>query len=169
MASPAGPAEPTAAAGLAEGVASPGPAVGSGDDGGLPPAVPAPQVLYPQPQPAQPAVSASASSSLGDDRIAVCGYTIQLPGEITTGEQLFDLCRQKAQCRRDMVALGRYPASIVDESADGANPWKLKTRYCNMFSEEEGASASVGGGGCLLDVFWRLCCLRPPSVDQLTD
>ena len=56
-----------------------------------------------------------------DDRVAVCGYTIHLPGEIT-GEQLFEMCRQKTQYRRDMVALGRYPASIVDESADGAGP-----------------------------------------------
>lgn len=137
MAAPAGPAEPTATS-----VASPGPAVGSGDEGGLPPAVPAPEVHEPQrQQPAQPAAAPSSSPD-ADDRIAVCGYTIHLPGELTTGEQLFDLCRTKTQCRRDMVALGRYPASIVDESADRANPWKLKTRYYNMFSEEEGTQAS---------------------------
>lgn len=120
--------------------------MGSGDESGLPPAVPAPEVHEPQrqqsAQPAAPLLSLDA-----DDRIAVCGYTIHLPGEITTGEQLFDLCRTKTQCRRDMVALGRYPASIVDESADGANPWKLKTRYCNMFSEEEGKQASKQGFG----------------------
>lgn len=79
-----------------------------------------------------------------DDRIAVCGYTLHLPGEITTGEQLFEMCREKVQCRRDMVVLGRYPASIVDESAEGSNPWKLKSRYCNMFSEEEGPSVGAG-------------------------
>lgn len=131
MASP-GPAEPELGA-------VPGPAVGSSSDG-LPPAAPAPEVHTPSAQPqAQPAGAL-------DDRIAVCGYTIHLPGEITTGEQLFEMCRQKMQYRRDMVALGRYPASIVDESTDGANPWKLKTRYCNMFSEEEGACTWLTGG-----------------------
>ncbi len=124
-------------------MASPGPAAeaptrlaaGPSSDSAPPLSAPAPAQHVPEQQPPQQQPRQSL-----DDRVAVCGYTIHLPGDITTGEQLFEMCRQKVQCRRDMVALGRYPASLVDASAGGTNPWKLKTRYCNMFSEEEGAS-----------------------------
>jgi hypothetical protein len=104
-----------------------------------------------QPPPPTPPQQQPPPQPQGGDKVAVCGYSIHLPGDITTGEQLFEMCRQKTQCRRDMVALGRYPASFVDESAEGSNPWKLKTRYCNMFSEEEGACrglcVGLGPGG----------------------
>lgn len=81
--------------------------------------------------------SSSGSNHAEDDRTAVCGYSIHLPGDITTGEQLFEVIKAKEQMRRDVVAGKRYPGSIVDESEAG-NPWKLKSRYCNMFTDEEG-------------------------------
>ena len=72
-------------------------------------------------------------------RIAVNGYTIHLPGNITTGEQLFDIIQAKRQLRQDVVAGGRYLGTMVDDegSSSSGNPWRLKSRFCNMFSDEE--------------------------------
>ena len=69
--------------------------------------------------------------------MAVNGYSIHLPGDITTGEQLFQIIQAKQQLRRDMVAGKRYPASMVDLSEHVTNPWMLKAQYANLFTEEE--------------------------------
>jgi hypothetical protein len=78
-----------------------------------------------------------------DDRIAVCGYSLSLPGGINTGQDLVDVIKEKRQLRRDVVETKRYPASIVDEEGATNNPWKLKARYSNLFTEEEGMSFAV--------------------------
>jgi len=76
------------------------------------------------------------------DRIAVNGYAIQLPGDISTGDQLFDLVQAKRQLRQDVVAGKRYPASMVDEGEGSvnnsdSNPWRLRSRFANLFTDEE--------------------------------
>lgn len=94
-----------------------------------------------------PPTTARGRAPVGGDgmqqqRIAVNGYTIHLPGNITTGEQLFEIIQAKRQVRQDMVAGGRYAGSMVDDegSSSSGNPWRLKSRYCNMFSDEEAES-----------------------------
>jgi len=86
--------------------------------------------------------AAVSGDGVQQQRIAVNGYTIHLPGNITTGEQLFEIIQAKRQLRQDMVAGGRYPGSMVDDegSSSTGNPWRLKSRYCNMFSNEEAES-----------------------------
>lgn len=71
--------------------------------------------------------------------IAICGSSILLPGNLTSGAELFDLIRSKTQMRGDCVALGRAPASIMEPQGGpySGNPWKLKSHYYNIFSEEE--------------------------------
>lgn len=73
--------------------------------------------------------------------IAICGSSILLPGGISSGAELFEVIRNKTQMRRDCVAAGRMPASIFEAPEDGgcsSNPYKLKTKHFNLFTEEEG-------------------------------
>lgn len=72
-----------------------------------------------------------------EGKIAICGYSLTLPGGIRTGDQLVELIRQKQQMRRDMVQTGRYHESLIDQG-DTGNPWKLKSRFANLFTDEEG-------------------------------
>lgn len=74
--------------------------------------------------------------------IAICGSSILLPGNLTSGQELFELIRSKTQMRGDCVALGRAPASIMEPQGGpySGNPWKLKSHYYNIFSEEERTS-----------------------------
>jgi len=43
--------------------------------------------------------------------------------------------------RNDIVQGGRIHASLVDED-DSGNPWKFKSRYFNLYPEEEGEGRS---------------------------
>ncbi len=70
------------------------------------------------------------------DPIAVIGASIVLPANINNREKFFQIVREKNQVSVDTVAARRYHASDIDES-DAGHPWKLKSKYSMVFTEEE--------------------------------
>jgi len=71
-----------------------------------------------------------------DEPIAVIGASIVLPANINSRERFFEIIREKNQVSVDTVAAGRYHASDIDDS-DSGHPWKLKSKYSMIFTEEE--------------------------------
>jgi hypothetical protein len=74
--------------------------------------------------------------------IAICGHSIRLPG-IQGAEEFVDMLRAKALCRSDVVKTGRFHASTVDEAPDNTDPWTLRSRWHNLFTQEEGEWAAA--------------------------
>jgi len=70
------------------------------------------------------------------ESIAVIGASIVLPANINSREKFFQIIKEKNQVSVDTVAARRYHASDIDES-DTGHPWKLKSKYSMVFTEEE--------------------------------
>jgi len=70
------------------------------------------------------------------ESIAIIGGSIVLPANINSREKFFQIIKEKNQVSVDTVAARRYHASDIDES-DAGHPWKLKSKYSMVFTEEE--------------------------------
>jgi acyl transferase domain-containing protein len=75
-------------------------------------------------------------STPSTEPIAVIGASIVLPANIHNREKFFEIVREKNQVSVDTVAARRYHASDIDET-DAGHPWKLKSKYSMVFTEEE--------------------------------
>lgn len=75
-------------------------------------------------------------STPSNEPIAIIGASIVLPANIHNREKFFEIVRDKNQVSVDTVAARRYHASDIDET-DSGHPWKLKSKYSMVFTEEE--------------------------------
>ena len=75
-------------------------------------------------------------ASPSDEHIALIGAAIVLPANIHNREKFFEIIRDKNQVSVDTVAARRYHASDIDDT-DSGHPWKLKSKYSMVFTEEE--------------------------------
>ena len=71
-----------------------------------------------------------------EEPVALIGASITLPANIHSRERFFEVVRDQSQVSVDTVAAGRYHASDIDEGETG-HPWKLKSKYSMVFTEEE--------------------------------
>jgi hypothetical protein len=67
--------------------------------------------------------------------VAICGYSICLPGVNSTAD-FVEVLRAKALCRSDVIKAGLFHPSMLDP--DDSDPWKLRSRWHNLFTQEEG-------------------------------
>ena len=81
-------------------------------------------------------------ASASEEPIALIGASIVLPANIHNREKFFEIVRDKNQVSVDTVAARRYHASDIDDT-DAGHPWKLKSKYSMVFTEEEVSEQSI--------------------------